>query len=331
MTIKVSALPLATACAPATDVLCMDDMSGGGAATQRLVVQTMFNAMFGIAAGNVCEGNDARLSNSRAPTGAAGGGLGGTYPNPTVNYGAVAGTACEGSDARLSDARAPTGAAGGGLGGTYPNPTVNYGIATGTACEGNDSRLSNSRAPTGAAGGDLSGTYPNPGVTYASTAGSAGTAGSAATAGSATVATGAVRAANAVEIVLANGVQVSTSATYARIGARKIDMSRYPATIAGLTRTVKFVTDADIGGAATGAQVKLSNITDLEDVTGADVTAASSTCVETESAALTVGSAAGNLRSDHAAMYEVYLKMNGGTPGTDQVICTNARLVITYA
>jgi hypothetical protein len=46
--------------------------------------QAKFAVQFGTGATVACVGNDARLSDSRAPTGSAGGGLGGTYPNPSV-------------------------------------------------------------------------------------------------------------------------------------------------------------------------------------------------------------------------------------------------------
>ncbi|RKX82211.1 MAG: hypothetical protein DRP70_16720, partial [Spirochaetes bacterium] len=39
----------------------------------------------------------------------------------TPTYGSAASTVCQGNDARLSDARTPTGAAGGDLAGTFPN------------------------------------------------------------------------------------------------------------------------------------------------------------------------------------------------------------------
>jgi len=120
---------------------------------------------YGNAANTVCEGNDTRLSDVRIPTGAAGGDLSGTYPDPSVADDSHSHTAATLPATMVPTVHAPSHENGGGdeisvvgLSGVLAdnqNAVPAAGIDT-TAIHTGD-----------AAGGGLGGTYPDPTVTAA--------------------------------------------------------------------------------------------------------------------------------------------------------------------
>lgn len=110
---KISQLPSATTLAGTESVPVVQD------GTTKKAAAALFKTT------NAADLTSGTISNARLP-------IGNQSQVGALQIGTVAGTACDGADARLSNSRIPTGGAGGDLIGSYPNPVLtNTGVAAG--------------------------------------------------------------------------------------------------------------------------------------------------------------------------------------------------------
>jgi len=131
-----------------TSVTAGSGLTGGTITTSGTIA-----ANFGTAAGTVCQGNDARLTDARTPlahTHVAGDVTSGIFNIAQIPTGTTASTVCIGNDGRLSDARTPLAhvhTTADVTSGTFNIARIPTGTTASTVCVGNDGRLSDARTP----------------------------------------------------------------------------------------------------------------------------------------------------------------------------------------
>lgn len=139
-------------------------------------------------------------------------------------------------------------------------------------------------------------------------------------------------------IPLTDGVFGAASDTPVATGKRKIDLSDYPATLAGLSRVIRFavVLENALDSATYFSKTQLVDLTHAEVlITGTDLDNSSESDLgvanEFVSGPLTVGSSNGDLRSDVVSLYAVQVLGDGIVDATtERAILSNARLIVTY-
>lgn len=122
----------------------------------------------------------------------------------------------------------------------------------------------------------------------------------------------------------------TNSSTFVRCGTRELDLTNFPATHGAYSRQIKFIVTFETSVNTATADVRLFDYTNNTAISGASSSTTNDTTTLYTSSALTVGSSAGNIRDDAVTIYEVQVKMSVGNPSTDRIICSGARMEITY-
>lgn len=123
---------------------------------------------------------------------------------------------------------------------------------------------------------------------------------------------------------------------WTRAGARKIDLSLFPAVAGGKARRVRLYTTLEKASAAAGysGEARLFDLDAGVAITGSGVTLSGVPFPSLPNelfATLTPGTTAGTIRSDTPHLYEVQFRANGAlTPPNDRAILSNARVEIAY-